>query len=90
MISEDNRRVLRSRGNVIYLSASAEQLSRRTSKDKNRPLLQTENPQQQIVDLLAERGPLYESVADIELRTGEQSISHAVTQAITLLENVGK
>ena len=90
VISEDNRRVLRSRGNVIYLSASAEQLSRRTSKDKNRPLLQTENPQQQIVDLLAERGPLYESVADIELRTGEQSISHAVTQAITLLENVGK
>jgi len=90
VLSESNRRLLRARGNVIYLSASAEQLSRRTSKDKSRPLLQTENPKQKIVSLLAERGPLYESVADIELRTGEQSISHAVTQAISLLENVGK
>jgi len=90
VLSESNRRLLRARGNVIYLSASAEQLSRRTSKDKSRPLLQTENPTQKIVSLLAERGPLYESVADIELRTGEQSISHAVTQAISLLENVGK
>ncbi len=90
VLSENNRRLLRARGNVIYLSASAEQLSRRTSKDKSRPLLQTENPKQKIVSLLAERGPLYESVADIELRTGEQSISHAVTQAISLLENVGK
>lgn len=90
VLSDENRRVLRSRGNVVYLSASADQLFRRTSKDKSRPLLQTENPKQQIVNLLAERGPLYQSVADIELRTGEQSISHAVTEIIKQLENVGQ
>lgn len=89
ILSDDNRRILRSRGHVIYLSASPEQLFKRTSKDKSRPLLQTDDPKQKIIDLLTERAPLYESVADIELRTGEQSISHAVTEVIKQLENVG-
>ena len=90
ILSEDNRRALRSRGNVVYLSASAEQLFRRTSKDKTRPLLQTEDPKKQITDLLAERDPLYQNVADIELRTGDQSIQHAVSEVIKQLENVGQ
>jgi shikimate kinase len=90
VLSDDTRRVLRSRGHVIYLSASPDQLFRRTAKDKSRPLLQTDNPKQQIIDLLTERAPLYQSVADIELRTGEQSISHAVSEVIKQLENVGQ
>ena len=90
VLSDDNRRALRSRGNVVYLSASAEQLFRRTSKDKTRPLLQTDDPKQQITDLLEQRSPLYESVADIELRTGSQSIQHAVSEVIKQLENVGQ
>jgi len=90
VLSDDNRRALRSRGNVIYLSASAEQLFRRTSKDKTRPLLQTDDPKQQIISLLEERDPLYKNVADIELRTGDQSIQHAVTEVIKQLENVGQ
>jgi len=90
VLSDDTRRVLRSRGHVIYLSASADQLFRRTAKDKSRPLLQTENPKQQIIDLLTERSPLYQGVADIELRTGEQSISHAVSEVIKQLENIGQ
>lgn len=90
VLSEDTRRALRSRGNVVYLSASAEQLFQRTAKDKTRPLLQAEDPKQQIIDLLTEREPLYTSVADVELRTGEQSIQHAVSEVIKQLENVGQ
>ena len=90
ILSEDVRMALRSRGNVVYLSASAEQLFRRTAKDKTRPLLQTEDPKQQIIDLLAERDPLYQKVADVELRTGDQSIQHAVSEVIKQLENVGQ
>jgi len=88
VLLDENRRALRSRGNVVYLSASAEQLFRRTAKDKKRPLLQTDDPKQQISNLLVERAPLYQSVADIELKTGEQSISHAVTEVIKQLEAV--
>lgn len=90
ILSEDTRRALRSRGNVVYLSASAEQLFQRTAKDKTRPLLQAEDPKQQIVNLLTERDPLYKSVADVELRTGEQSIQHAVSEVIKQLETVGQ
>lgn len=88
ILAEENRRVLRARGHVVYLSASIEQLFRRTAKDKTRPLLQTEDPKQQIADLLAKRDPLYTSVADVVLRTGEQSIQHAVTAIIKQLEEL--
>jgi shikimate kinase len=90
ILSEENRRYLRSRGQVIYLSASAEQLFRRTAKDKNRPLLQTDDPKRQIIELLELRDPLYRDVADIELRTGEQSIQHVVAGLINKLENIGQ
>jgi len=90
VLAEENRRILRSRGHVVYLSASVEQLMRRTSKDKSRPLLQTEDPKQQIVDLLAQRDQLYRDVADIELRTGEQSIQHVVSGLVKKLEILGQ
>jgi shikimate kinase len=90
ILAEENRRVLRSRGHVVYLSASLEQLLRRTSKDKNRPLLQTDDPKQKVKELLEQRGPLYHDVADIELRTGEQSIQHVVSGLVKKLENLGQ
>ncbi|HHA18819.1 MAG TPA: shikimate kinase AroK, partial [Methylophaga sp.] len=90
VLAEENRRVLRSRGHVVYLSASVEQLMRRTSKDKSRPLLQTEDPKQQIAELLAQRDQLYRDVADIELRTGEQSIQHVVSGLVKKLEILGQ
>jgi len=90
ILPDDTRRMLRSRGNVVYLSASAEQLIKRTAKDKKRPLLQTDDPETKIRNLLEERVPLYQSVADIELRTGEQSITHAVKEVINQLEKLGQ
>ena len=90
VLAEENRRTLRSRGHVVYLAASVDQLYHRTAKDKTRPLLQADNPKQQIEDLLAKRDPLYRDVADIELRTGEQSIQHVVADLIKELENLGQ
>ena len=88
VLAEQNRRALRSRGYVIYLSASVEQLLRRTNKDKNRPLLQTDKPKDTITDLMAERAPLYQDVADIELRTGDQSIQYVVSELIKQLDKL--
>ena len=88
VLAEQNRRALRSRGYVIYLSASVEQLLRRTNKDKNRPLLQSDKPKDKITDLMAERAPLYQDVADIELRTGDQSIQYVVSGLIKQLEKL--
>ena len=88
VLAEENRRMLRSRGYVVYLSTSIEQLLRRTNKDKNRPLLQTDNPKETVKKLMAERAPLYQDVADIELRTGKQSIQYVVSCLVKQLEQI--
>ena len=88
VLAEEHRRALRARGYVVYLSASVEQLLRRTNKDKNRPLLQTGQPEEKITGLMAERAPLYKDVADIELRTGDQSIQYVVSGLIKQLESL--
>ena len=44
VLKSENRTFLRSRGHVIYLHAPIERLLERTSRDQNRPLLQTADP----------------------------------------------
>jgi shikimate kinase len=82
ILLEENRQHLHERGLVIYLSATAEQLYRRTAKDKKRPLLQTGDRRKKIEALLAERMPLYQKVAHITLRTSNKSIQHTVNELI--------
>jgi shikimate kinase len=51
--------LLKSKGVVICLFASAESIIERTSRNKNRPLLNVENPEARVRALLAEREPVY-------------------------------
>lgn len=66
---EANRQHLQSRGLVVYLQTSIEQQLERTAKDRNRPLLQTENPRAVLEALIAERDPLYRSCCDLVVKT---------------------
>lgn len=68
-----NRQHLSSRGIVVYLRTSVEQQMIRTAKDKNRPLLQADNPQKILADLFAIRDPLYLSIADIVIETDQRN-----------------
>ena len=72
VLRQDNRRVLRHGGRVIYLCTSVEQQLDRTSRDRNRPLLQTPNPREILVGLMAVRDPLYREIADIIVETDER------------------
>ncbi|HHJ14047.1 MAG TPA: shikimate kinase AroK [Gammaproteobacteria bacterium] len=69
VLDPDNRRHLASRGRVIYLKTSVEQQLQRTTRDRNRPLLQTPNPRERLQQLLAEREPLYRELADLVIET---------------------
>ncbi len=69
VIREENRRVLQNRGIVVYLKADVAELLRRTAHDKNRPLLQTDDPRATLSALIAEREPWYIEVADIVFDT---------------------
>ena len=76
VLSEDNRRLLSDSGVIVYLRASASELLNRTRHDKNRPLLQTSNPLAKLEQLFAERDPLYRSIADIIVDSGNQSVGN--------------
>ena len=74
VLRENNRQVLCSSGIIVYLRGSVEDLWRRTRKDKNRPLLLTDNPRQKLAEIYSVRDPIYSSVADIIIETGNPSI----------------
>ncbi len=64
-----NRKYLASRGYVIYLQASVEQQLERTRRSRNRPLLETEDPEEQLAELMLDRHALYKEVADYAVTT---------------------
>ena len=86
VLDEENRKHLMSRGIVIYLYASIEQLFQRTSKDKNRPLLQTEDPKAKLQELMAVRDPLYREVADLIIHTEDRSVRSVVKEIVARLK----
>ena len=64
-----NRRLLSKLGYVVWLQAPVDVILQRTARNRDRPLLQTENPREKIEKLLIERSPLYHEIADLELET---------------------
>lgn len=78
VLQPENRQYLKSRGWVVYLHASADRLHARTRRDRNRPLLQTDNPRARIIELLAERDPLYRECADLTVDTDRQSVAQTL------------
>ncbi|MDN3524012.1 shikimate kinase AroK [Halomonas sabkhae] len=69
VLREENRRVLRDSGTVIYLYTTVSQQLRRTAKDRNRPLLQRDDRRQVLERMFGERDPLYRATSDIVVRT---------------------
>lgn len=75
VMREENRRHLRDSGVVIYLRVPPQILFERTRHDRNRPLLQVENPLGRIEELYAQRDPLYREVADLVMDSGNCSVA---------------
>ncbi|OZI72201.1 shikimate kinase [Bordetella genomosp. 12] len=86
VLAEDNRRLLRQRGIVMYLRASVDELYRRTCRDRNRPLLATADPRGTLRDLMTKREPLYTEVADLVIETGSTPISTLVKAILPKLQ----
>lgn len=75
-----NREKLVQRGVVVYLRADIDQLLKRTSRDKKRPLLNTDNPRQKMEELLTARSPIYEEVADFIVDTDKHTVPWIVEE----------
>ena len=81
VLSEKNRQYLKDTGVVIYMRVPAKTLFERIRHDRNRPLLQVENPQQKLEQLFEERDPLYREIADITIDGGTHSVT-SITRRI--------
>ena len=90
VLLEENRECLASRGIVVYLVARPEDIFERTRHDRNRPLLQVEDPLGRIRTLLEQRSALYEGLADVRLETGRSTIGRLVQRLIPMLDAVNK
>jgi shikimate kinase len=80
VLSAHNRGLLRERGTVVYLRAGVNELWNRTRHDRNRPLLQTNDPYGRLCELHALRDPLYREVAHVIMETGTQSLKSLVNK----------
>ena len=80
VLGETNRSLLVSRGFTIYLRAPIDLLVQRTHKDRNRPLIQTDDPDAAMRSLMEEREPLYQQVADLVIKTSYRSAKYVVKE----------
>ena len=87
VLSEENRRVMRDHGTVVYLRARLESLWERTRHDSSRPLLATPDPRAKLAELLDHRDPFYRDVAHIVVDTGAQSAASVVGKVIAALRD---
>ena len=66
---EENRALLRQLGYVVWLNAPMSVILDRTSKNRERPLLHTEDPVARVTALMEARRPLYEEVSHLKIDT---------------------
>ncbi len=78
VITPENREHLRTRGKVIYLQVSVDRQVERTRHDRNRPLLQTEDPRARLEALSREREPLYRATAHVTISTESGSLAQVL------------
>jgi shikimate kinase len=85
ILSPVNREYLKQHGVVIYLRGTADELWQRTKHDRNRPLLQTQDPKARLRELYAQRDPLYREIADVIVDTGRQNVNILVHHLVQYL-----
>jgi shikimate kinase len=90
VLDPENRKNLKTRGLVIYLSTSVSQQLSRTARDRNRPLLQTGDPRKRLEELMRTREPLYRDIADITVETDGKRVRDVVREIVRTIKGSAK
>ena len=72
ILRPENVQHLKRLGVVVWLHAEDDVLYERASRRQNRPLLATDDPRATLIQLSAERAPLYAGASDLRIDTSEQ------------------
>lgn len=73
-VREENRRLLRNLGCVIYLSATRQTILGRVQSDGSRPMLNGENLEKKVEQLMRAREHLYRQAAHLDIRTDGRNV----------------
>lgn len=82
VVREENRRLLRSRGPVVLLEASAETVYKRTRRHR-RPLLEGTDPLARIRELMDQRAPYYDDVASLRVSSDGRNATDVVDDIVS-------
>ena len=85
VLRKENQVLLRSRGYIIFLDTTVNQQMQRLSRDKKRPLLQTENPRERLEAMFVERRPIYLELADLAVKTDRKQARKLTSEIIKQL-----
>jgi shikimate kinase len=80
ILNEANRRYLKQRGFVVYLRAPVARLFARIYRDRNRPLLQADNPRRKLEEIVKGREALYREVADLVIDTNYRTVRQIIEE----------
>ena len=84
-IREDNRKLLKEAGKVIYLKVSPEAAYERLKGDDTRPLLKSDDPLGRIRQLQEKRSMIYDEAADIVIDTDNRTPEEVAAEIIDRL-----
>lgn len=85
VLRDQNRACLAQRGRVVYLKTGIAQQLERTRHGRQRPLLYTDDPEARLRELMAQRAPLYESLASITVETDGRHVRTVADEIVQLL-----
>jgi shikimate kinase len=87
VLRQENRANLRASGFVVYLNVPPHTLWERTRHDRNRPLLQVDDPLLKLKELYSQRDPFYREVADLVVDSGRINAQNVLQ---LLIKEVGE
>lgn len=85
VLRKENQVLLRSKGYIIFLDTTVNQQMQRLSRDKKRPLLQTENPRERLEAMFVQRRPIYLELADLAVKTDRKQARKLTSEIIKQL-----
>ena len=75
VLADENRRLLREHGWVVYLETSVAQQAERAGRTRHRPLLHGTDPEKRLAELMTVREPLYREVAHFTITTTRKRVN---------------
>jgi shikimate kinase len=90
VLRQENVKLLRRMGAIVWLDGNEDALFARASRERNRPLLQTKNPRKTFSQIFDARRSLYATLADIRVDTSvltDEEISLAILSKLGRLNS---